>query len=250
VRRCGTLDASQVTQAHIAQVCTDIAKKAQTVNYQRAMQWELRCFILRNGINPLTLGGLRKLPREQPREQTVPDEEFETVYAVASNRLRLALVLARDTGLRRSAIEKFTKANIDFDHGEVFGVTKSNSRYRVPMTQRVREMLAMIAPFCAANEPLIAAVGRDRKAVKACTLLWELKALQKKVGGEMKWSMHDLRRTAARQLYERTKDIRKVQRLLGHASPVATWWYIGNVGQALTGDELEYRPETRKEESA
>jgi integrase len=114
-------------------------------------------------------------------------------------------------------------------------------------------MLSMVAPFAAKGESLIATVGRDRKAVKACTILWELKALQKKVRpGGMAWSMHDLRRTAARQLYDRTKDIRKVQRLLGHASPVATWWYIGNNGQPLTAAELEPEPATfwQKEETA
>ncbi|HUV70185.1 MAG TPA: tyrosine-type recombinase/integrase [Terracidiphilus sp.] len=229
-------------------MCADLAK-AKTPAYQRALQWELRLFILRNGISVDTMRAFRKIARQGPREQLVPEDEFEAVFAIASNRLRLAMILARDAALRRSAIEQFTNSNIDFDHGEVFGTTKGNSRYRVPMTSRLREILSLIAPFAAKGEPLIATVGRDRRQVKACTLLWELKETQRKAGGPFEWSMHDLRRTAARQLYERSKDIRKVQRLLGHASPVATWWYIGNAATALDAADLEpesIQPKERK----
>ncbi len=232
-------------------MCSDLAKKAQTINYQRALQWELRLFILRNGIDPMTLSALHKMPREGPREQLVPADEFEQVFAVASNRLRLAMLLARDAALRRSAIEKFTSGNIDFDNNEVFGVTKNSARYRVPMTHRLRVMLASVYAFAAPGEPLLAAVGTNRRTVKACTILWELKRIQKQVNGGqvLAWSMHDLRRTAARQLYENTKDIRKVQRLLGHASPIATWWYIGNAGQPLDAADLEpstYHPDVEE----
>jgi integrase len=228
-------------------VCDDLAQAAKTLSYQRALQWELRLFILSNGINPQHLTALHKLPRSGPREQLVPDAEFETVLALASNRLRLAMLLARDAGLRRSAIEKLTNTNVDFDNGEVFGTTKNGARYRVPMTFRVRELMAAVCPFAAKGEPLMAAMSLNRRPIKACTILWELKRTQERSGARMDWSMHDLRRTAARQLYDRTKDIRKVQRLLGHASPIATWWYIGNAGQALSAAELEHttQPERR-----
>ncbi len=214
------------------------------MNYRRALLWELRLFILRNGADPLLLGAFPKLPRQGPREQLVPGDEFEAVLAQATNRLALAMLLARDAGLRRSAIEKFTNANVDFDHGEIFGTTKNGARYRVPMTHRLRILLAGVCPFAAPGEPLIATLGHNRRPVKACTLLWELKDMQRKLNGGVpfEWSMHDLRRTAARQLYDSTHDIRKVQRLLGHASPVATWWYIGNAGQTLTAEDLEPKP--------
>lgn len=222
-------------------MCADLAAKAQTINYQRAMQWELRLFVLRNGCNPLILGGLRKIPRQGPREQLAPCDEFESVYAIASNRLRFAMVLARDAALRRSAIETFSNANIDWDHGEIFGVTKNDTRYRVPMTKRLRTILAGVSACAEPGETFLGALSRDRRAIKACTILSELKLTQKKQndGQPMKWSLHDLRRTAARELYQRTQDIRKVQRLLGHQSPLATWWYIGNVGQHLDASDLE-----------
>jgi integrase len=214
------------------------------------MQWELRLFILRNGINPNHLIAFRKIPRQGPREQLVPHSEFEEVFERASNRLKLAMLLARDAGLRRSAIEKMTNSNVDFDHNEVWGTTKNRAHYRIPMTQRLRELLAPICAFAGHDETLIASVSLNRKPVKACTILWELKRTQQMGGQVMDWSMHDLRRTAARELYTRTKDIRKVQRLLGHASPVATWWYIGNAGQELLASELEPEPKKNRKEKA
>lgn len=95
----------------------------------------------------------------------MPTAEFAAVCAAASNRLRLALVPARDAGLRRSVIEKFKADNVDFDHNEVFGRTKNNARYRVPMTQRLRAMLAGIVACAGADECLIAAAGTNRRAV-------------------------------------------------------------------------------------
>ena len=207
-------------------------------------------FILNHGLNPNLLTALRKLPRATPREQLVPGDEFEAVLAIASNRLQLAMLLARDAGLRRAAIETLTQAQVDFDHGEIFGTTKNKARYRVPLTKRLRVLLAAICPFAGKDEPLIATVSLNRKPVKACTILWELKRPQERAraGRGMAWSMHDLRRTAARQLYDNTRDIRKVQRLLGHASPIATWWYIGNAGQPLTSEDLEPKQPNLHEE--
>jgi hypothetical protein len=49
--------------------------------------------------------------------------------------------------------------------------------------------------------------------------------------------------------YERTGDIRKVQRLLGHASPQQSWWYLGNAAIELDKADLQ-EPEPRKEKSA
>lgn len=67
-------------------------------------------FILNHGLNPNLLTALRKLPRATPREQLVPGDEFEAVLAIASNRLQLAMLLARDAGLRRAAVETLTQA--------------------------------------------------------------------------------------------------------------------------------------------
>jgi integrase len=148
--------------------------------------------------------------------------------------------LARDAALRRSAIEKFSIRNCDFDMGEVVGVSKGWSTYRVPMTQRLRELLVGIAVLAKDNEPFIQTVDNHHRAVNAGTLLWELRRTQRSLGLALPcWGLHDLRRTAARELYTRTGDIRKVQRLLGHTSPVCTWNYMGQIGLPLSAIDLE-----------
>jgi integrase len=150
------------------------------------------------------------------------------------------MLLARDAALRRSAIERFSVRNCDFDHREVVGVSKGWSTYRVPMTQRLYLTLWAVASMANSGEPFMQALDNYHRTVKACTLLWELRRTQRSLGLALPcWGLHDLRRTAARELYTRTGDIRKVQRLLGHTSPVCTWHYIGLVGLPLTAEDLE-----------
>jgi integrase len=211
----------------------------------------LRIFILKILGQPSYLSQLRKLPRSGPREQLVPDEEFDAVYEAAKPRLRLALLLARDAGLRRSAITNLTARSVDFDHNEVFGVTKNQATYRVPMTTRLRSMLAALCAVAGSGQSLVDMLStQHHHPIKPCTLLWELKATQRRInGGEpFAWSLHDLRRTAARSLYDRTHDVRKVQRLLGHDGPMQTWWYIGRAGMPLDASDLEPKIKLVKKE--
>ena len=53
---------------------------------------------------------------------------------------------------------------------------------------------------------------------------WE--RCRKKSGIDITLHPHDLRRTAAVELYERTHDIFAVQRMLGHTSIATTAWYL------------------------
>lgn len=54
-----------------------------------------------------------------------------------------------------------------------------------------------------------------------------------------KWTLHDLRRTAARELYDNTRDLRLVQALLGHANLAQSLWYLSDATHTLTADHLE-----------
>ena len=55
-----------------------------------------------------------------------------------------------------------------------------------------------------------------------------LRSAKKKAGIRAKWTLHDLRRTAARKLYATTGDIRQAQKFLGHGSINATMWYLSD----------------------
>jgi integrase len=188
----------------------------------------------------------------RPRETTVPDVEFEAVFRVAGPMLQLILLLAREAGLRHATILHFTAANCNFETRMVSGRSKAYSSYTVPMTTRLFErLLFACAGANDSNESLLCQYNKQRKKPHYNSLTCSLSRAKKLAGITSPWGIHDLRRTAARALYERTGDIRKVQRLLGHAQPNQSWWYLGNAGIDLTHEEMErstpWEPEPKRE---
>lgn len=155
--------------------------------------------------------------------------------------LQLALLLAREAGLRHAAIMEFTQGNCNFETRTVSGKTKADSSYTVPMTKRLYErLLFACAGANDAEEPLLAQYNRHRKVPHYNSILCALSRAKKLAGVPgSKWGFHDLRRTAARALYERTRDIRKVQGFLGHVAPQQSWWYLGNAAAGLTSEDME-----------
>lgn len=186
--------------------------------------------------------GFPNLKPVRPRETTVPDTEYELAMRHAGPMLQLALMLAREAGLRRGTIARFSRSNCNFDRNEVFGRSKAYTSYTVPMTSRLRERLMWACAMAAdADEPLLAQYNRNRRPPHYNSLDTELMRLRRRVEGLGHWGLHDLRRTAARALYSRCHDLRKVQSFLGHAAPQQTLWYLGNAGGQLTIDDMEER---------
>jgi integrase len=161
------------------------------------------------------------------------------VLEAAGPKLRLALLLARDAALRISACLKLEHRHIDFEANEIAGKTKRNTNYRVAMTKRLRDELAYASHIAKPGKPIICVFNRYGLQPHQSSLSHELIKVKKTLGITRPWGFHDLRRTAARALYQRTGDIRKVQSLLGHTSLTSTLWYLGNAGQQPSAEELE-----------
>jgi site-specific recombinase XerC len=135
---------------------------------------------------------------------------------------------------------KLNRANVDFDARRIHGETKGGSKYDVPMTQRLHDRLLW---YCAAaqdaDEPLTSVFRPHRKPFTSPALHTAMTDARKRAGVTSHWGLHDLRRTAARNLYEHTKDLRKTQALLGHRTLWTTVWYLGNAATTLTAEDLE-----------
>ncbi len=161
------------------------------------------------------------------------------------------MLLARDAALRRGSIIKVCAAGCDFERRLLSGRTKGSAAYAIPMTERLYERLLWACAGAAhAQEPLLSQYHPGaRRDYHYAALQDMLNAAKARAGVTAHWSFHDLRRTAARALYERTHDLRKVQRLLSHASPMATLWYLGTGATDLDGEDLEPATE-RKEQIA
>lgn len=192
---------------------------------------------------------VHRLTAVRCREVTVPEVEFEAVLRCAPPALELALLLAHEAGLRAATAARFSRANCDFDARAVMGVTKAQNTYRLPMTKRLYDRLLW---FCAATRDpdasICQALDDDHKPLTSPRLFAALTKAKQRAGVVGAWALHDLRRTAARRLYDATGDIRKVQSFLGHKMLWTTCWYLGNAIQNLTAADLETSTTTPTQE--
>ncbi len=183
--------------------------------------------------------GLPHNPRPGPREIAVSPEQFEAALRHASAPGALAMLLAHEAGLRNAAIVALTRSNCDFERNAIRGRTKLGASYDVPMTNRLRERLLFAAATAEQNEPLLAAIAYRRTKPSTQELCYHLRQAKRRAGDATPWTLHDLRRTAARRVYERTHDVRKVQRLMAHKNLYSTLWYLGDRGAEINREDLE-----------
>jgi integrase len=183
----------------------------------------------------------------------VPQLDFEATYRKAGPLLQIALLLAREAGLRLKAIREFRLDNIDFENSQVYGRTKAYGTYNVPMTKRLEaKLLWACASLPDVGQGILQQFNRGQKPVCGTNIQQKLAAAKRAAGITRKWGMHDLRRTGARNLYRVTGNILKVQRFLGHTSPAHSWWYLGLEANDLSQAEIEQsssaQPQEPKEE--
>lgn len=127
-------------------------------------------------------------------------------------------------GLRISEARKVEWIDLDLETMMLHVRGKGDKGRHVPVSQTLlRLMVAMLASR--PHGPLI--MMPDRTARRCITRMGHRARLKRDI------SSHDLRATFGTAAYDKTKDIRVVQELLGHASSATTEGYIGVRQQAL-----------------
>jgi integrase len=170
----------------------------------------------------------------------VPNEEFEAVYRAAGPALQLALLLAREAGLRHRAIRELRLTNCDFENRMLVGRTKAWSTYNVPMTKRLEAKLRWACEGLTDEvRSILQRFNRAGRPLSPTNLDQKLSMAKKAAGVTRSWCLHDLRRTGARALFAATHDILKVQRFLGHMDPMHSWWYLGLEARELNHEDIE-----------
>ncbi|WP_231376574.1 tyrosine-type recombinase/integrase [Mycobacterium sp. 141] len=155
------------------------------------------------------------IPRSLPRP--CPDSAVRQAYAEALDdpRLRLALKIAVETGLRPFEIAKVRGSDVEGWQGaytlRVIG--KGGHQRNVPITDELAARLAVGSGYVFANARSGDPISRDRLA----------KLIAAALPGE--WTTYTLRHRFATKAYQQDRDIRAVQEMLGHASPTTTAIY-------------------------
>jgi integrase len=174
--------------------------------------------------------------RPRPRAVIASEDEMAELKSHAPDDLRLFIVLCSDLAIRSGTAVKISPAQYDRIRGTLRFSTKKGARVALPVTGELTELFNL----CDLRnpEPFLTQIRKRLRphcrfqmkglVVKAATFRAELKKLALSLGITRKLVPHDMRRTTAVAYYKLTRNLRKVQTLLGHSSLQATIWYLDN----------------------
>lgn len=215
----------------------------------------VRCGVLRNLLRWLwEEHGAEKLdryvskhPAIRPRNTKATRAEIDSLLAAASPALRLWILLCSDLAIRSGTAMGISPEHYDQERKALTFTSKKGSRVTLPVTGAVAEILdscnlASSVPFISQvrdNTRRRTGPNRTRQVMNSSNLRSEFRELRKSLGIERKLVLHDLRRTSAVRLYQRTHNVRLVQTLLGHVSLASTIWYLDNELEPVELEELE-----------
>ncbi|SKD91809.1 Putative integrase (Phage integrase family protein) [Mycobacteroides abscessus subsp. abscessus] len=155
-----------------------------------------------------------KVPRSLPRP--CPDHVVRKAFdAVTDNRVRLGIRVAVETGMRRGEIARLRTADVIGRPGSMWlhVVGKGGHERTVPVSDELAaEILAVPTVH------VFPAYGGGHITPRHLG-----KLVARALPGE--WTMHALRHRFATRAYAADRDLRAVQELLGHQSPVTTAVY-------------------------
>lgn len=176
----------------------------------------------RIAANPAT--ALPHIPAPVPLPKPAPDRIWKEALIAADARTTVMLHLACGAGMRRAEVAQVHTNDLieSFDGYQLIVHGKGNKKRVIPITD---EIAAMIQRGAAGHTPGSSPTGwlfpgNDNGHLSP---RW-VGTLCAKVMPEV-WTMHKLRHRFATRAYRATRNIRAVQRLLGHASVATTQIY-------------------------
>lgn len=196
---------------------------------------------LRHVLRDLALSGAKvglcslvPMPaKPAPRPVTLPPTVLDHLLATSPPWLRLFVLFCHDTALRAGTVATLTRADIAPHTGEVVVVSKRGTVARVPLSGRLR---ALIAQCPAGPGPLVSLLAGRSMSYSACYQHFKAKCAALGLPKDIR--PHDLRRTMAESTYRICGDLRVVQTLLGHDSLTSTLHYLQRPLNAATADVL------------
>jgi len=197
-----------------------------TINRELALLSHIFNIAIEKGYcdrNPVK--GIKRLKEAPWRHRFVFSEhEIRQLIENAAPHLKLILMLAFGTGLRKGDLLNLKWEDIDFNHGIITCIMqKTGDPVEIPMLPIIRQTLERMKVI-SNDSPYIfnlngQKIGDIKTAFKA--------ALRRSELSKKGYRFHDIRRTFATMLYNRGVHLTKIQRLLGHKSVLTTERYLG-----------------------
>ena len=163
---------------------------------------------------------VKMLKEDNKRIRYLEKEEIPKLIDNCAPHIKPIVIVAINTGMRKSEIFGLKWQNISIEHGVIYLLdTKNGERREVMMNETVKKTLIAVPKnpessyvFCHPNgKPYTDVKNSFHTALRKC--------------GIINFKFHDLRHTFASQLVMRGVDLKTVQELLGHKSIEMTMRY-------------------------
>ncbi len=205
--------------------------------YAQALRWCLSFL----GVPPELTTSIPAVRFVQPRGVIARPEDIEKALAAATPPLRLYILLSSDIALRGGTALRLCENDWDHEAQAFRFQTKANVLVMLPPSQRLRQMIDLIHAYPCADKatPYIARLGASAPRKAKQNLAKQFSQLVKRLG-LAHFTTHDLRRAAARRMYDVTgHDLRVVQSLLGHTNLGSTFRYLWPHQALVTAEQIE-----------
>jgi len=180
--------------------------------FSKAIKWNI------TNTNPVK--DVKLFKENNVNLRILSNEEFNKLYELANDFLKPVLLVAINTGMRRSEIFNLKWQDINYEQEYICVANSKNSESRIiPMNRVLKDTLENLNKNLDSEYVFSQSDGTPIKSVK--TIFWS--AL--KGSGINHCRFHDLRHTFASNLVMAGVDIVSVQELLGHKSLIMTRRY-------------------------
>ena len=167
------------------------------------------------------------VPSAGPQRTMRPSEkELRAILARAEPAMRLVLLLCADCGLRTGEARSIAPENWNEQENVVQFKQKGHTVRSVPVTTRVAEMISAAPDIGRTDVPFAQLYFGEKHRFTEAVFHARWRALQKILHLDPRLRVHDFRRRLATRVYEKTKDLRAAQSILGHKSLASTLRYI------------------------
>jgi len=180
---------------------------------------------------------LQRTPTPQPRQVLLEPSELQKMKEFSPPWFRCFLLLCFDGGLRRGEAVRVAPKHYSPETGKITIEVKKRRVQSFQVTDELREILAFAAKTEDPATPFLESL-RGRLVTRGGVERWWTK-IKKQTGVNPTLTSHDLRRTAATELYLQTKSIAVCQAFLGHANPITTLRYIVHADNLLLKPMVE-----------
>jgi integrase len=171
--------------------------------------------------------GIRRVHKGQTEREPWPDDVLERFENEAPSALRVAFLLALYTGQRRSDLVKMKWAQFDGDSIDV-KQTKTGQPLTIPCHRRLRETLDKL-PRRQSEYILLGERGRP---LGADSLSMAFRRMLARLGIKG-YSIHGLRKNAAKALADAGCDPRQIMAITGHRTFAMAFHYAKRADQRL-----------------